>query len=199
MRKLSSRIDEEKKARRNRTIAGIILVGVMLFSTLGYAFRNNDDENVSNLNINGFEFVRNGNYWNLGINGRELIFRYNPYEVEEVNSNLNEIRNYRDKPLYIYSENLEAESEIYRNLFYNTGFVQRVQNACPGNLNVSLDFEVECEEELPFKTCEDNFILIAEGESESITQEENCVFIRGAQENLTKVTDEFLFKILDIS
>ena len=91
------------------------------------------------------------------------------------------------EPLYLFSANQEASAEIYNNLYQ---IVQRMQPAC---LN-----EEECDENLPIKTCEDNFIIIEESEEIEIKQENNCVFIRGPQDSLIKITDEFLFKVLGI-
>jgi len=65
-----------------------------------------------------------------------------------------------------------------------------MQNAC-------LE-EEGCKEDWPTKTCEDNFIIIEEKNETSIIQDNNCVFIQGPQENLTKISDEFLFRVLGV-
>ena len=103
---------------------------------------------------------------------------------------MNDLGSYKNKPLYIFSEDSEAELEIYRNLFYQNQIVQRFQEACPEG--------EKCEKNIPTKTCDDNFIIIKENEKSEIIQEKNCVFIRGEVGNLTKSSDEFLFKILGI-
>ena len=59
------------------------------------------------------------------------------------------------------------------------------------------DFEVQCEESWPMKNCSNNFILIKEGEFK-VEQENNCVFIEGPKENLTKISDEVLFNIIGV-
>ena len=66
-----------------------------------------------------------------------------------------------------------------------------MQKACPEYVNCT-------DEDLPTKTCEDNFIIIKEGNYSNIIQDENCVFIEGKQEDLVQIVDEFLFKILGI-
>lgn len=190
MRKITSKYKEDKKKRRNGMIIGLILVGVMLFSVLGYAFRGEGDNNVGKIDYNGFEFIEQNGFWFTDIENLQFSFRYNPQQVEEINSELKYLNNYYGKPLYISSENSEAELEIYRNLFYQTQIVQRMQSAC-------LD-EKECDENLPVKTCVDNFIIIKKNNISGIIQEKNCVFIQGREENLTQITDEFLFKILGI-
>ena len=187
MRKISSKYQKEKKIRRNQWILSLFLIFIMFFSVVGFGFQNtsvNNDNTIEKFNYNGFEFTDQNGFWILNKNNINFIFRYNPNEVPKINSELKNLNNYNGKPLYIFSESIEAESEIYTNLFQS---VERIQNAC-------LE---ECDENLPIKTCEDNFIIIKEGD-EKIVQDNNCVFITGKTENLTKLADEFLFKILEI-
>ena len=184
MRKIGSKYQEEKRRKRNQLILGFILIFVMFFSVIGYSFQGIVNEDVEEFNYNGFEFTEQNGFWILNQNNINFIFRYNPNEVPKINSELKNLNNYNGKPLYISSESIEAESEIYTNLFQS---VERIQNAC-------LE---ECDENLPIKTCEDNFIIIKEGD-EKIVQDNNCVFITGEINDLTKLSDEFLFKILEI-
>jgi hypothetical protein len=94
---------------------------------------------------------------------------------------------YKGKPLYFSSKNSAAYLELYRNLGQ---IAERFQGAC---LN-----ETGCEENLPIKDCSNNFIIIRESNISNIFQDENCVFIEGNYENLTSLTDEFLFKAFNI-
>ena len=194
MRKISFKRDEERKKRMNQLILGLLLIFIMLFSTLGYSFSGfnkdeEDKEGVEKVTYRGLEFSKQNNFWLLNKDGINFIFRYNPVELGGLNHGLIflNINNYYGKPLYIHSENTEAEFEIYRNL---DRIAQRIQYAC-------LEDEQNCKKELPIKTCEDNFIIIKQGNSSEITQENNCIFINGQTEDeLVKLTDEFLFKLL---
>ena len=186
MRKIISKRQIEKKQKRSQIIVGLILVLVMLFSAIGYGFMGGDNSKENKINYNGFEFVKQGEFWKARIENIDFIFKYNPNQVNKISSQVNYLDSYFNKPLYILSENAQAEIEINKNL---NQIVQRMQYAC---LN-----EENCEGNFPIKTCEDNFIIIKEGEGK-IEQEGNCVFITGAQEDLVKLTDEFLFKILKI-
>jgi len=190
MRKIISKYKEDKRKRRNGMIIGLILVGIMFFSILGYSLRGKDDNDIKKLNYNGFEFVEQNGFWFTNTENFQLVFKYNPQQIEKIASELKNLNNYYGKTLYISSENSEAESEIYRNLFYQNQIVQRMQSAC-------LEGDI-CNENLPVKTCEDNFIIIKPDNISEISQEENCVFIKGEEENLIKITDEFLFKIFGI-
>ena len=203
MRSLSAIKEKERRRKKNQTIVGIVLVVLMIFSTAGFALQGigfGSQDNVNNENrivYNGFEFLRYNDFWVLG----NFAFRYNPKEVENISFNL-ELENikdmfhYSEKPLYVYSESSEAKFEIDLNMGQ---IAERIQGACPSHLENSDN--VECDETLPRKTCSDNLIIIRENKENNISriyQEENCVYIEGSQEEITKLTDLFLFKVLNI-
>jgi len=185
MRKIISKHQREKKERTKQIVVGGILVIIMFASVIGYAFQGKNVEEDSKIKYNNFEFIKKDGSWIF----QEFIFKYNPKETEEFESNefINLLIDYQNQPLYIYSEDKEAESEIYRNLIKSA---ERIQYAC-------LENEFECEETWPIKTCEDNFILIKEGDFK-IEQKDNCLIIQGKKEDLVKLSDETLFKILSI-
>ena len=190
MRKIASKEQEEKRKKRNQWVVGSILIFVMFFSVFGYAFYGGggtDENNNKKIIYNGFEFIEQNGFWFVNVQGVNFVFRNNPNDAEKIHSNLNNINNYVGKPLYIQSESKEADIEIDDNL---RQMVLRKQPAC-------LDKET-CTDDSPIKTCEDNFIIIKENNETSVRQEENCVFIQGPQEDLVKITDGFLLKILGI-
>jgi len=188
MRKIISKHKEEKKRRRNQFLVGSFLIFIMIISLLGYSFR--DDEENQKIKYNGIEFIKESNLWNAEINGLKFYFTYNPNEVKELNETLKKLNNYYNKPLYFYSNNSEAETEIYRNLFYSNQIVQRVQNAC-------LEGE-ECKEDLPIKNCNDNIIIIKDSDKNEVIQEQNCIFIKGKTEDMMKLVDSFLYNIIGV-
>ena len=191
MRKIISKHAEDKRKKRNGLIVGMILIFIMFFSVVGYSFIGRENDDVKKIEYKGFKFVKDNDFWFTEIGNLNFVFEYNPDEVERIDSKLKYLENYYGKPLYIFSENKDTELEIYRNLDPRVNqIVQRIQSAC-------LEGEI-CDGNLPVKTCGDNFIIIKESNISKIIQEENCVFIGGKQENLVKLTDEFLFKILSI-
>ncbi len=191
MKKLISEQEKKKKEKRNHTIVGIVLVGLMVISTIGFALQtspqndNFDSENSRKFSYNGFEFVYSNGFWIVG----NFAFRYTPSEVSDLGENLRDATYYQGIPLYLYSENADAEYEIKMNL---RQVAERVQSACPEGIGF------ECDINAPLKTCEDNFIIIQNSTISEIRQEENCVYIKGADEELIKLADEFLFKVLKI-
>lgn len=201
MRKIETKSDAEGKRRRNRIIVGIVLVVVMITSTLGFALQsfggqdstiqtdNSENTNPYSINYNGYNFIlHQSGLWILDIGGTQFAFMNLPTSVEGIDAQLKTINDYTNKPLYISSESLEAEQEIYRNL---DRFVLRRQYACLEG--------AECQDDdFPVKTCDENFIIIKEDTLSSIIQENNCVYILGPKEDLQKLTDEFLYKIIGV-
>ena len=63
-------------------------------------------------------------------------------------------------------------------------------------------FACNPKENLPVKTCQDNFIIIEDtsnsNEPSGIEQKNNCVFIKENSNGLLGISDEFLFKILGV-
>jgi hypothetical protein len=189
VKRILSEKERKSKERFNQLLVGLVLIFLMILSTLGYALTGNQEESSSSEKViyNGLEFVNQNEYWTITINDIPFGFKYNPEEIESTKTNLNDISSYYSQPLYIESDDTLSTSEIYVNL---NQIVQRMQNAC-------LD-EENCEGDLPVKDCTSNFIIIEEKEMASIVQNQSCVFIRGPKENLTMMTDQFLFKLLGI-
>ena len=187
MKRFISKRERDRGAKRNQIIIGVALAFLMMLSVLGFALQggnNQEDEgSLEDVIYNGVEFKYNNGLWVVD----NFVFKYNPQQVEDIGFNLKDINNYQGKPVYIYSESEEAELEVYINLGQ---VAQRTQDACIEN--------EECFGNFPVKTCEDNFIIIKENNNSIITQDNNCVYIKGLQEDLTKLTDQFLFKILGI-
>lgn len=190
MRKITSKTDTDKKSRRKQLLVGGILIFIMLISSAGYSFnRFASNKNNGQVSYNGLTFIKQNGLWTAEINGATFYFSYSPNEVIKTNSNiLLNLNSYSGQPLYINSEDLNSEYEIYRNL---DSIILRKQSAC-------LEGESCSNKDLPVKTCDDNFIIIRESNSTKVSQNKNCVFIEGKKEDLAKITDGFLFKIIGI-
>lgn len=187
MKRLKPKGSEAKKQKKNQITIGVILIIVMFGSVFGIFFGSWGDRENSKVNYNSFEFVKENNFWELEIGDFDFIFTYNPNEVREIDTEVKYLNNYYGKVLYLSSENSGATYEIVSNL---NQIYLRIQPAC---LN-----ESACEGDIPLKTCDDNFIIIEEKNQTNIIQDNNCVFIQGPQENLTMISDEFLFHILGV-
>lgn len=190
MRKISSRQAEAKRKKKNQIIVGVVLIFLMFFSVFGYAFggQPSNSNNSDSIEYNGFQFQNQNGLWVLNRGSFNFIFSYNPEEINRTFPLVNTLNDYYQKPLYIYTENIDAGAEIYSNF---NQVALRFQEACP-------EGQVCENENLPIKTCEDNLIIIKESNESLIRQENNCVLIYGPAENLVKLTDEFLFETIGI-
>lgn len=185
MRKIISKHEEEKKKRRNQLIVGGILMLVMLVSVLGYAFQGQliNPAGASNLNsttYNGFTFTNQNGYWITTYNNQNLIFTYNPSLISSDLTNLTKtIKDLTGKPLYIYSEDNNAESEIGTNLANFANGIYPIQS-------------------LLGKDCSNNEIIIQNNSISSVSQEQNCIIITGEGQDLIAMTDNVMFKLFGI-
>lgn len=188
MRKLITKSQEQKKSKRNQLILVLLLVFILLGSTFGIIMDSfNNTGTTDEISYNGYKFVQSNGYWTISKDGYSLGFVYNPLETENltVNSNVSyRISSYTGVPVYIYSEDIYSETEIYRNL---NNYAERIQNACPAGK--------KCNADVPTKDCTSKLMIIEESVNEEIVQNDGCVYIRGEKENLMKLTDEFLYKI----
>ena len=200
MRRIITKTQQDKKTKRNQLIIGLLLIGLMLFSVIGYALSGRGaEEELEKIEYKGIEFAQdNSGYWRFNIQGQNFLTKYNPKETEKISfsSSLN-LNAYLNKPLYFVGIFQEPNFEINRNL---NSLVLRVQGACIS--------KKDCGNDLPIKNCSvDNIIVIKELESdlgneseekENIYQQENCVFIIASLGNQTKYADKFLFNILGL-
>jgi len=192
MRKIISKYEEGKKKKRTQFIVGGILIFIMVFSLLGYAFQDqntNGTSSNSTLNYNGISFVNQNGFWAVNYGNQRIAFTYHPSQIssEDLTNMTKSIDDFSGKSLYINSYDYNAESEIRVDL---SPFASEIKNACLKGENCSSS-------QLPIKNCENNFIIIQNG-SEGVRQEQNCIFISGQGEDLIKLVDNVLFKIFGI-
>jgi len=190
IRKINSKEEIDKKRQRNNLIIGIVLIGVMALSTLGYSFMGSEEDSKieKTFKYNNHEFNLISGSWILELGNYQFGFKTKPVDANaDISGNLKLLTNYEKKPLYISSKDSVATTEIYQNLGQ---LASRVQFACTS--------KEECKEDYPIKDCTNNFIIININESNSITQEQNCVYINAEKNNLINATDEFLYKIMGV-
>jgi len=188
MQKLETKEDREKKESRNKLIVGLILVGIMVLSTAGYAFFSTEKGSTSKVSYGGLTFVlQQDGLWHATIQNYDFSFSFNPKDTENISSRLTlNLMSYNSKPLYFsYDSDKQGVNEIARNI---GRFTQRQQYVCL----------YACDENLPIKNCSDSIISIKTANETLINQEDNCVYIQATQDNITKVSDAFLFKLLGI-
>jgi len=194
MQKIISSEEKNKKIKKQQFVVGMLLIFLMLFSSIGFAFNNATQEVISDRVVyNGIEFRKDVDYWRFTFNGNEFVTRYNPQEIGTVSiTTSQQLTNYANAPLYFSGEEGEHFIELERNLAGR--FVLRTSRACvEGTL---------CTEDLPLKNCATDSIIVYKNannnEEEKIYQQEGCTFIVAQTQNQAQYADAFLFKILGI-
>ena len=190
MRDIVTRETREGKERRNKTIIGIILVGIMVLSTAGYAlYQTGREEETRQMIYEDTEFsLQNDGLWHFDVRGYEFATLYNPEQTENISGIIyTDLDDYTGETLY-FSHDSEQEgiNEIGRSFF---GLVERIQKVC-------LE---ECEEDLPVKNCTDKIIIIRTVGENLIRQEDNCIYILSDEGEVLRTSDAFVFKILGLN
>jgi len=195
MKKIISKFEQKKKEKRKQLVLGIILVGLMVFSTIAYSFMDNSsssDNLESELSYNGVEFSLKEEYYIGEKYNNQILLSKNPNDLKEnVLINLsNSLESYSGKPLYLSSEDYLSSFIINQNFGVLNSIAQRMQLACYSEGN--------CPESYPIKDCSNNLIVIGYSNQSSITSFENCVFISGPEEEVSDLTNLFILKIFEI-
>ena len=181
MRSLVSK-NSHRRTRRNQIILGLLLVFIMFSSTIAYAFQtvlfsgNPQEEVTESVEYNGYNFNEQNGFWFLDSEKGNFVFRYNPHEVP-VYPLTKKLVDFEDENLVVSSSVTGAETELRINL---APFVEGILTSNEIN-------------------CNQNTIVLLEKEQENIYEQENCIFIEGPTEQLIRLTDSFLFEILDIT
>ena len=177
MRRILSSEEMEKKKKRNKTILSLLMLGIMILSTAGFAFIYTPEDNSQQIPPEGLVDV--GGQWAAVVNEQAFYFSSSPDVTSSVQVDTQvTLSNYAGKNLFVDSTSQEVTTEILSTL---GRFASRAQEACYG----------ACERDLPEKDCTENLIIWKESAERKIYQQDNCVFIEG---DLTAV-DAFLYKV----
>jgi uncharacterized membrane protein len=191
MKRIETRVDSERKKRRNQIILGVVMIFILVISTVGFALLSNSGENsvvLKESEISGVRFYFDENVWVGQLNNKNHAFFFLPEELEDIEINMtNRKANYINQPLY-WVHSSKSINQLQYNLFPE--YILRLNGACIEGEN--------CEDEtLPIKNCSvDNIVIFSESEENTeVYQREKCVYIKG---NLVKGTDKFLYRVLEI-
>lgn len=186
MRKIETKEQIDKRNRRNQIIVGVVLIGLLVISTLGYSLMSKDDDSNSGvIEDKGMRFTFYNDFYQLNVDNQLFYFENLPSEVDYLTKNLSlSLQDYYSQPLYIVNPNLQASS-VLSNI---ERYVLRYQEACLMNSS--------CNKDLPIKNCNENVLIFEDSVEKEILQEDGCVYIRG---NSSEVSDAFVYKVLGIN
>jgi hypothetical protein len=191
MRKIVSKEETKRKEKIKNRIIGISLLAIMVLSVFGIvvdSIGKNEDES-GKITYHGVDFFNQQERWIFIKDNVEYYIVNSPENLTEISiENVSSIESYYGKPLYLNSFDKSLESEISYNF---NKIAYRMQYGC---LN-----DTECDGDYPIKTCEDKMIIIEKSNETSVTQEENCVFIKAPEQEIQRVLDAFFLKVTGIN
>lgn len=186
MRKIGSEEELQSKRKRNTIIISLVMLGIMVISTGGYAFITGIENQQNNgANVSKIRGVENrGGEWYFQFEGQDIYLSSSPDDTANISVSLGymNLDKYREKVLYVASDNNGMASEIGASL---GKFASRAQAACYGN----------CSQNLPAKDCSNNLVVWHESENSRVYSNQSCIFIDGD----LKAVDAFLYKIFGIN
>ena len=184
---------KRKEKRRQYTLA-IVLIVVLFGSVFGIvvnSFGSSSSSQSNQIKYNGYTFGQAYGYYNLSLGSYNYFFTFLPNETATVPVLTNfsrKISSYSGKNVYIVYESYSQYLELSQNL---NQYGERVQGACTSG-------EVCPDANLPVKDCTDNLIIVKNSTINKIYEDNNCIYIEGDKADLLKLTDEFLYRELDI-
>jgi len=223
MRNLHTKTRKGAKRKRNQTIMGVIIIILMTTSVIGYAILSGKEEQQEKIIYKDYEFIKTSSGWQTQINraNKDLVLNteYLPQEVENI-TNIGRpfLEDFTNKNIFIIvSSNTERNAAyIFNSLSL---FTLRIQFACPEE-KINSSFCID--NNLPIKSCNDTRFdtTIIEIQDLEITEDQEtnntkinesiinfepsvnyknqCLIIKGKDEELVKASEKALFMIYNI-
>jgi hypothetical protein len=194
-KKLETKEQIEKKKKRNNYLLASILILVTFGSVFGVVVNFISSSNKTSnekITYGGLEFQNAGSYYTLTLGDKVFYFSSSPNDFSKVDYTMNITKNLASllgKPLYLESENYNIEQELYQNL---QNYTLRIQPACT-------DAKTCFDNTYPIKDCTNNFIVVKQAENNKVYENDSCIYIEGKQEDLMKLTDITLLKLMGIN
>ena len=163
MDRIRSREELEKSKKKKVFWVSVIMLGLLVTSTAGFAF------------LSGGSFGSSGGAVNTGTDSGNPSNQNIDYgDVLDIDENItsipvdieNTLYSYSGVNLYIASDDDEALGLIGSAL---SGYASKISIGCYG----------ACEEDLPEKICSDDLIVYRESNVSRIYQNQSCIFIEG--------------------
>ena len=219
MRALESREAKEKRDLRNKTILGLFIIFIMVFSTVGYALwwgaQDRDEDQTENPDVKiygNYTFTRTENIWLTEfVSGSEKIqvmAFHLPDELNGTNATNITIKgtpltldDFYGKAIYLVADD-DNELMAASSFSFLGGIAGRMQRAC---LEEEENDTFCLKENLPIRSCGDAdeehaVIIVKETDIEPrVIYDKGCLTVKGiGLENLTMASDKALFQLLGI-
>lgn len=180
MRKIQTLEETERKTKIKKRIGSIVLLGILVISTLGYAFISNPfSDNKENIDEVENQDRVGTDRISLKYEGSIFSLLSSYDDVEKIPVEITAKPNdYFGEVLYIASDNDGITQELGSNI---GKFASRIQRACYG----------KCDDDLPEKNCTTNLFIWKEANESKVYQKDKCVFIEGDM----RAADAFIYKL----
>lgn len=206
IRPLKKEENKEEKRKRNVILIGIIMIGLMVFSTVGYAFFEGTTTESQKTKYKDYVFTTTGENWQtkVKISGSETTINsfYLPQDVENISMNGTLLlSDFEGKTIYFITNNTNSERNVVSKIYTDfEGYFTRSQLACSlENENTTF-----CSN-LPIKHCDDTSqeIMVVKineivNSTASIDYKSNCLTISGSSGDLLRTADRILFEAYGI-
>ena len=165
---------DDKKQDKKKLLMSSFIVFIMFGSILGYGLiyaGSSTKRNVQNVEYNGYEFVKDGDFWVTNVNDQPFLFQYTPKQVENINFDAFTINNEKVYIAYDPEENVEFTLPFNKISAVLTPFNVRSVRACINN---------KCEG-LPLVSCDnENPVIYLKNSPETrIYTDQNCIVLEG--------------------
>lgn len=162
MERIGSREQHEARQRRITRTFTFIVLGLLVLSSLGYAFLSNPSDTTVVENQTGV--VEQNGVWYATVYGAQMLFVTDPLEAQKipyvVNFTLQDI-----------GEKVYVSPELIAPLQSTLGQVVPLQEACLGN----------CALDLPERNCSSFMIVWNQTGTDAVTQDDQCIIIAGSR------------------
>ncbi len=184
-------------------IIPVVIIVVLIAAVFGVKYFYKPKEKIQTINFNGFIFTNESGIWKTQMQMQDklydLMFKYNPYDVENITINyrLNKFSELTAERRYMYitfdpeDDNLAyialAAADLTRALTRVYGI--KPVAACTKNITDACS-------DVPIKTCETTsmpVIYIDDNPIQNITYKANCLTIQGEKDDLLKAVQRVLF------
>jgi hypothetical protein len=185
----------QKESRTKKLILPLILVFLMIGSVFTVFLSDNNNENE--IKYNNLKFTKTNEGWLSYINDRKIVLINNPKDLENIQININ-------------LQDLNSAQKIYLSINPNENIQQayihfnaNIKPLLKSILINSCTLDIEKCANLPLKTCADTseiqkVIILKESNESKFEYKNNCLYLAGTQEDLSKSIDKLTLNLLGV-
>ena len=173
-----------------KLIISLFIIGIMVFSILGFMLGRSEEPIQNTLNYNGFEFTESNEKYFLDKDGKQFYFDYFPDELQNIMVPSFTITS----PKYYFIFN-PSEKDI--NMDYPVQKLQYSLNQFGIKSVPACDREEDCPN-IPIKDCTEYSFYFKKSDKNLISLDENCIVLEGNNQFLSQAVDSINYRLLGV-